>query len=135
MLFKSKKECQSEKTKSEKARMFRIEVTNSKGERQVIETDNAVILYGGIKEREICELSAADELVFEIADLITGAVNVYIEKSANKNDRTKRIAAIALTKMINDAKFKDTLKSEVEKIESKRILENPFDSIGFRPRF
>jgi hypothetical protein len=112
--------------------MYKIEVTRPNGEKQVIETDNAVIVFGNVGQKDICLLSRdGNENNPEIADLITDALNVYVEK-ATGDDRNERIVGIGLMQMMNGMKFKETLRKETEKIIAEKTLGQPFSGLGGR---
>jgi hypothetical protein len=121
-----------QKIKMEDEEMFKIEITKDNGNRTIIEVENAAIIYGDVRKKDICILSKDGNCGAPvIADLITDAKNVFIEKSISEEDRKLRITGIAVMDMVNGMKFRQTISNELEKIQAEKDLKNSLGSMGF----
>ena len=115
--------------------MYKIEITKPNGEKRIIETDNAVILFGNSGDEDICSLPKNDEsLHADIGNLVAGATVIFIKKSINNDEKRKKIAITGMFKMMWDLDFKKILQEETEVILAEKTLNNPFD-FNINPRF
>jgi hypothetical protein len=107
--------------------MFRIEVQDDNGNKTVIESKNAIVVYGDNGTNAISTFSADNNAEnAEIIDLITDAKNVFVE-SVSGDERRKRLALVGLMEIMNGMKFSKKLSEEKAKMLN---ATSPFDFIG-----
>lgn len=111
--------------------MYKITIERPGKTNITIETENAVVVYDNILDKNICILESG-ESPFTIPEMITKAKTLYVKNACGKDETVKRASAMAITDLMGSMEFKSIIKEILDKLEKDKEKANPLSSDPFK---